>query len=243
MRASWSELEDYLRGFAEELLERPSAILIISGHWEENLPTVNASAAPTLLFDYDGFPEHTYRLTWPAPGSPKLALRVRELLGTAGIDSAQNETRGWDHGVFVPMKVMFHDADIPVVQLSLQRGLDPATHLAIGRALRPLRDEGVLLIGSGQTYHNMHGFFVGRNRTDPEAEAFDAWLRHAMLDDAMRDNHLINWETAPGARHAHPREEHLLPLMVVAGAASGEAGHIVFHGQALSKPISGFRFG
>lgn len=243
MRASWSELENYLRGFAEELLEPPSAILIISGHWEESLPTVNASAAPTLLFDYDGFPEHTYRLTWHAPGSPELALRVREMLGNAGIDSAKNETRGWDHGVFVPMKVMFPSADVPVVQLSLQRELDPATHLAIGRALRPLRDEGVLLIGSGQTYHNMRGLFAGRNRADSEAEAFDSWLRHAMLDGATRDNYLVNWEKTPGARQAQPREDHLLPLMVVAGAASGEAGHLVFQGRVLGKPISGFRFG
>lgn len=243
MRAAWNELEDYLRGLADGFSELPRAILIISGHWEEDKPTVNASAAPTLLFDYDGFPEHTYRLTWPAPGSPTLALRVRELLGAAGIDSAQNTTRGWDHGVFVPMKVMFPAADVPVVQLSLQRGLDPETHLALGRALRPLRDEGVLIIGSGQTYHNMRGLFASRGRSDPAAEAFDRWLRHAMRDGATRDHALVNWETAPDARYAQPREDHLLPLMVAAGAASGEAGHIVFHGQALGKPISGFRFG
>jgi aromatic ring-opening dioxygenase catalytic subunit (LigB family) len=242
MRAAWNELETHLRNFASTLSERPSSILIVSGHWEEERPTVNSGAAPSLLFDYGGFPDHTYRLTWPAPGAPTLATRVQELLGSAGIVSAENHQRGWDHGVFVPMKVMFPAADIPVVQLSMQRGLDPAAHLAIGHALKPLREEGVLIVGSGQTYHNMRGF-SGNGRSDPDAEAFDAWLRAAMVDGATRDQALIHWEQAPGARQAQPHEDHLLPLMVAAGAASGEPGHIDFHGQALGKPISGFRFG
>ena len=243
MRESWSELESYLRKFASTLSEPIGAILIVSGHWEEDRPTVNAGAAPPLLFDYGGFPDYTYRLTWPAPGAPDLAARVRELLGAAGIASAENAVRGWDHGVFVPMKVMFPAADIPVVQLSLQHGLDPMTHLAIGRALKPLRDERVMIVGSGQTYHNMRGFTSGGGRVDPAAEAFDNWLREAMLDGAARDRMLIEWEKAPGARTAQPHEDHLLPLMVVAGAASGERGNIEFHGHALGKPISGFRFG
>ena len=242
MRDAWSELEGYLRTFTATLAEPPRAILIISGHWEEDRPTVNAGAAPNLLFDYGGFPDYTYRLTWPAPGAPELATRVRQLLDDAGIVSGSNGVRGWDHGVFVPMKVMFPDADIPVLQLSMQRGLDPAVHLAIGRALRPVRDEGVLIVGSGQTYHNMRGF-SGRSGPDPEAEAFDAWLRAAIPHGAERDRALTDWEKAPGARHAQPHEDHLLPLMVAAGAASGEPGHIDFHGQALGKPISGFRFG
>ncbi len=243
MRETWCELESYLRGFAETLEERPRAILIVSGHWEEARPTVNAGAAPPLLFDYGGFPAHTYELTWPAPGDPGLATRVRDLLAEAGIDSGADMSRGWDHGVFVPMKVMFPHADIPTVQLSLQHGLDPATHLVIGRALKPLRDEGVLILGSGQTYHNMRGFLGGRGRADPAAEAFDAWLRAAVTDGATRDRSLIAWEEAPGARQAQPHEDHLLPLMVAAGAASGEPGEIAFLGHALGKPISGFRFG
>ena len=129
------------------------------------------------------------------------------------------------------------------MQLSLQRGLDPATHLAIGRALRPLRNDGVLIVGSGQTYHNMSGFIGSSGGVDPDAEAFDAWLRAAMADGATRDGSLIEWERAPGARQAQPFEDHLLPLMVAAGAASGEAGQTAFHGHALGKPISGFRFG
>lgn len=192
MREAWSGLEHYLRNFASSLSARPSAILIISGHWQEDRPTVNAGAAPPLLFDYAG-----YRLTWPAPGSPALAARVRALLGAAGIDSAEDTTRGWDHGVFVPMKVVFPEADVPVVQLSLCNGLDPATHLAIGRALKPLRSEGVLIVGSGQTYHNMRGFRSGGGGSDLPAEAFDRWLRDAMQDGATRDDALLAWEKAP----------------------------------------------
>ena len=242
MRSAWRELEESLRGFTDTLTERPRAILAISGHWEAAQPTVNSGAAPPLLYDYGGFPDHTYRLQWPAPGSPVLAVKVRERLAAAGIASASDDHRGWDHGVFVPFKVMFPQADIPVVQLSLQQGLDPAAHLAIGRALTSLRQDGVLIIGSGQTYHNIRGFGDGQG-PDPAAEAFDAWLREAMVDPSRRDEALVAWERAPGARAAQPHEDHLLPLMVAAGAASGEPGAIVFHGHVLGKPISGFRFG
>lgn len=242
MRDTWAELETYLRSFMATLAERPRAIIAVSGHWEEVVPTVNVGARPPLLYDYGGFPDHTYRLTWPAPGEPDLAARVYDLLSDAGIASGTNGTRGWDHGIFVPLKVMLPDADVPLVQLSMRQGLDPAAHLAIGRALKPLRDEGVLILGSGQTYHNMRGFFGG-GAVDPKAEAFDAWLRDAMLDGATRDEALIRWAEAPGARDSQPHEDHLLPLMVAAGAASGEAGAVHFHGHALGKPISGFRFG
>ena len=243
MRDTWGELEAYLRGFTTTLDERPRALLVVSGHWEEARPTVNAGAAPPLLFDYGGFPAHTYELTWAAPGEPSLANRVRDLLGAAGIESGSDTSRGWDHGVFVPLKVMFPRADVPTVQLSLQHGLDPARHLAIGRALTPLREEGVLIVGSGQSYHNMRGFMAGSGGVDPAAEAFDAWLREAMVDGATRERSLIGWERAPGARQAQPHEDHLLPLMVAAGAACGEPGQTAFHGHALGKPISGFRFG
>lgn len=243
MRRTWLELETYLTRFAQRLAPQPRAILIVSGHWEAPVPTVNAGQAPTLLFDYEGFPLHTYQLSWPAPGSPMLAARVRHLLWDAGLSSDEEINRGWDHGVFVPMKVVFPDAAIPVVQLSLQRGLDPEKHIAIGRALRPLRSEGVLIIGSGQTYHNMHGFLLGRTDPDRMAYAFDRWLCKEMIDGATRDLALINWKKAPGARYAQPYEDHLMPLMVAAGAASGEPGYIDFHGHALGKPISGFRFG
>jgi aromatic ring-opening dioxygenase catalytic subunit (LigB family) len=242
MRDSWVELESYLSNFASTLEERPRALLVISGHWEQSRPTVNVGTAPPLLFDYAGFPRHTYALTWPAPGAPDVAARVCELLGLAGIESRAEALRGWDHGVFVPLKVMFPAADIPTVQLSLQSGVDAATHLAIGQALAPLRKEGVLILGSGQSYHNMRGFMRGAG-SDPTAEAFDAWLRRAVRDGGTRDAALVGWEEAPGARDAQPHEDHLLPLMVAAGAAAGEPGQVAFHGHALGKPISGFRFG
>lgn len=132
IRDTWHELETYLRGFMAALAEQPRAILAISGHWETDVPTVNAGERPPLLFDYGGFPEHTYRLTWPAPGHPALAARVRELLSVVGIASGVETARGWDHGIFVPLKVMVPGADIPLVQLSLQRGLDPDAHLRSG---------------------------------------------------------------------------------------------------------------
>ena len=241
MRAAWKPLEDYLVGFAAALGERPPALLVVSGHWEEAVATVNVAPAPPLLFDYQGFPDHTYRITWPAPGSPELGSRVRDLLGRSGFPTAADDRRGYDHGVFVPLKVAFPDATIPVVQLSMLRSLDPAAHLAIGRALRPLREQGVLIIGSGQTYHNMRGF--GASGPDPKAETFDSWLRHAVTDTATRDQSLIDWDRAPGARDAQPHEDHLLPLMVAAGAASGDPATVDFHGHVLGKPVSGFRFG
>ena len=243
MRNSWRELEAYLCDFARTLDKLPRAILIISGHWEEAWPTVNAGIKPSLLFDYSGFPEHTYRLTWPAPGLPDLALRICDLLRMNGIESDSDSSRGWDHGVFVPLKVMFPDADIPTVQLSLQQGLDPATHLDIGRALAPLRNEDVLIIGSGQTYHNMSGFMHRGSAADPAAEAFNEWLCKALIDGVTRDHSLIEWALAPGARQAQPYEDHLLPLMVAAGAAAGEPGNVVFQAHVHGKPISGFRFG
>lgn len=143
MRTAWQPLESYLRGFASALRERPRALMVVSGHWQERVPTVNTSAAPPLLFDYHGFPDYTYRLEWPAPGSPEIAKRICALLDGAGLSSGAHHDRGYDHGVFVPLKVALPDADVPVVQLSLQQGLDPATHLAIGRALKPLREQGV----------------------------------------------------------------------------------------------------
>ena len=158
----WDRMAAYLRGIDASLGRRPAAILVISGHWETAEPTVNTALRPPLLFDYSGFPEHTYRLTYPVAGSPALAARVRGLLSTAGIPSGEDPHRGLDHGVFVPFKVMYPDADVPVVQLSLNRNRDASTHLAMGRALAPLRDEDVLIVGSGMSYHNLREFFVDR---------------------------------------------------------------------------------
>jgi aromatic ring-opening dioxygenase catalytic subunit (LigB family) len=241
----WDKMAAYLRGIADDLPERPRAVLVISGHWEEPAATVNTATQPSLLFDYYGFPEHTYHLTYPAAGSPELAARVRGLLAEAGIASAEDAERGLDHGVFVPFKLIFPDASIPVVQLSLLQGLDPQAHLALGRALAPLRDEGVLIVGSGMSYHNLRHFMRNEPVSNGQAVHFDRWLVDTVTDadPRRRDQGLTAWAEAPDALACHPRAEHLLPLMVAAGAAGDDLGRQSYGEPLLGKPLSGFRFG
>src|SRR5690606_22105940 len=193
---------------------------------------------PPMLYDYYGFPPESYRVTWPAPGNPALANRVRGLLEKAGFKTAADAKRGYDHGTFVPLKLTYPDAEIPTVQLSLKTGLDPAEHLAMGRALAPLRDEGVFIVGSGMSFHNMRAF--RDRRFVPVSETFDTWLREtATLPAAERDRRLADWTSAPGARACHPREEHLLPLMVCAGAAGEDRGTVDYSGTCMAMRISG----
>jgi len=241
----WDRMAAYLRGIDQSLRERPAAILVVSGHWEAPQPTVNVAEKPALLFDYSGFPEHTYQLTYPVAGSPALAARVRALLDPAGFQSAEERSRGLDHGVFVPLKVMYPAADVPLVQLSLDASRDQARHLAIGRALAPLRDEGVLIVGSGMSYHNLREFFADRPESNHAAEDFDAWLNDILInrDANAREAGLAVWRSAPGARASHPTPEHLLPLHVAAGAALGDAAQRTYSDRLLGKPISGFQFG
>jgi len=243
--ALWDKMAAYLRGIDASLGTRPKAVLVISGHWGTAVPTVNTSLAHTLLFDYYGFPEHTYRLTYPATGSPEVAERVRELLAKDHFLSDEDGQRGLDHGVFVPFKLIYPNADVPVVQLSLQSDLDPATHLAVGRALAPLRDEGVLIVGSGMSYHNLRSFFVDDARANRPAGEFDEWLNGAVTapDGKERAAKLIMWRDAPGAVASHPTPEHLLPLLIAAGAAEGDVATRVYSDRLLGKPISGFQFG
>ena len=239
----WERMAAYLRGIDASLGVRPKAVLVISAHWEEAVPTVNVAARPPLFYDYYGFPEHTYRLTYPAPGSPELAARVRELLAGAGIASAEDAGRGLDHGVFVPFKLIYPDADVPMVQLSLIAGLDAQAHLAFGRALAPLRDEGVLIVGSGMSYHNLREFFNGSR--SPLADDFDRWLAETAADpDArVRDARLAAWHEAPGALACHPRSEHLIPLMVAAGAAGDDRGRSTYQERLMGKAVSAIQFG
>jgi len=241
----WDAMGAYLRGIAATLPAQPQAVLVISAHWETPVATVNVARQPALLFDYYGFPEHTYRLTYPVPGAPGLAQRVRELLGEAGLASAEDAERGLDHGVFVPFKLIYPDAQIPMVQLSLLEGLDPTAHLALGRALAPLRDEGVLIVGSGMSYHNLREFFRDEPVSNAQAQQFDDWLIDTVTayDPVQRAARLAAWPSAPGARSSHPRAEHLLPLMVAAGAAGADAGAHAYGERVLGKAISGFRFG
>jgi aromatic ring-opening dioxygenase catalytic subunit (LigB family) len=237
----WDGLAAYLRGIDGSLGVRPKAVLVISGHWENPLPTLNIAAKPGLLFDYYGFPEHTYRLKYPTAGAPELASRVRALLEDAGFKSDVETRRGLDHGVFVPFLLISPKADIPILQLSLQASLDPGLHLALGRALAPLREQGVLIVGSGMSYHNLADMFSGRGAES--AAAFDAWLGEAVKDPASRDQLLAKWRQAPGGAASHPREEHLIPLMVAAGAGQGERGVRSFGESIGGKQISGFQFG
>jgi aromatic ring-opening dioxygenase catalytic subunit (LigB family) len=237
----WDALAAYLRGIDGALGVRPRSVVVVSGHWEAPKPTLNIAAHPRLLFDYYGFPDHTYRLTYPASGAPELEPRVRELLARAGIDADVDRDRGLDHGVFVPFLLVYPQADVPILQLSLQRGLDPSLHLRMGKALSPLRDEGVLIVGSGMSYHNLGALFSGQGAE--AAVAFDAWLAEATRNPETRDAKLAAWHSAPGGPESHPREEHLIPLMVAAGAADGDAGVLAFRGAIAGKPISGFQFG
>jgi aromatic ring-opening dioxygenase catalytic subunit (LigB family) len=240
-RAELDSLAAYLRSIAALTPTKPKALLVISAHWEEPRPTLMTGANPPLLFDYYGFPPASYQLTWPAPGAPKVAARVRELLAAAQLTPMENADRGYDHGTFVPLKLAYPEADIPVVQLSLIQGLDPALHLVMGKALAPLRDEGVFIIGSGMSYHNLRAFGPAGRKP---AAAFDAWLRETTAaDPAKRDQGLVAWASAPSARQAHPREEHLMPLMVIAGAAGQDRGSTAFSGTFAGLQLSAHHFG
>ena len=240
-RQTWEKLRHYLAGLVASLPERPKAFLVVTAHWEEAAATVSVNAAPGMVYDYYGFPAHTYELKYPAPGAPALGRRAAELIRAAGLPCAEDAERGYDHGVFVPMLIVDPSAEIPVVMVSLQRDLDPAQHIALGRALAPLREEGVVIVGSGMSYHDLRHFRDGDGR---DAATFDAWLgQAATAAPAARDEALTHWAEAPSGRACHPREEHLLPLMVTAGAAGDDVGVRDFQDVIGGKTISAFRFG
>lgn len=209
-------------------IKRPSAILVISAHWEEKTPTLTAGDNPPLIYDYYGFPEESYRITYPCPGEPDLAGQIHEVFKTAGISSSMDQSRGFDHGLFIPLKIMYPEADIPCIQLSLLNSLDPASHLEIGTQLGNIEYENLLIIGSGFSFHNMREFFAPETDESKEKnELFEKWLIETCTDKNMdeqnRQERLSQWEKAPGARFCHPREEHLLPLHVCCGMAAAPA--------------------
>lgn len=239
-QGTWTGMERFLRELRSSLPEDPAGILIVSGHWETRGFALTASARPPLVFDYYGFPPHTYQLRYDAPGSPALAARTATLLQEAGFRSTLDPSRGLDHGVFVPLKVAFPDAVVPVVELSLDASLDADLHLAAGRALAPLRAEGILVMGAGMSFHNLRA--LGDARLTEPSRQFDAWLNEASCAPAgERSTRLSRWMDAPAARLAHPRHEHLLPLMVAAGA-SDKPGRRIFSEMVLGTLISGFAF-
>lgn len=242
---TWDRMAAFLRSLPADVGATPRAILAVTGHWETDDLRVTAGAQPSLIYDYYGFPESTYQLKYPAPGSPALAAEVAGLLRAASFPTTEDPERGFDHGVFIPFLVAFPEARIPVVELSVRKDLDPAAHIAIGRALAPLREDGVLILATGMSYHNLRGFFSNDPRATAASEAFDAWLEQAVVEaePAERERRLIAWETAPAARQCHPQEEHLLPLMVAAGAAGSDRAIHAYSDKVLGKALSGFRFG
>ena len=241
-KADLDALAQYLRQLRHLPQSVPAAVLVVSAHWEAPVPTLMTAAQPPMFYDYYGFPPESYTITWPAPGAPALAARVQALLKAAGLPSAVDPQRGYDHGTFVPLKLTYPEANVPTLQLSLQAGLDPLRHLAIGRALAPLREEGVFIVGSGMSYHNMRGF--GQPGAKASAQQFDTWLHETVvLPRVQRDQRLADWAQAPAARAAHPREEHLLPLTVMAGAAGADLGKVGYSGQVMGVPITAVHFG
>ena len=241
---AWDATARFLKGIAASLPEKPKAILMISAHWLETEFRVTGAAQPGLIYDYYGFPAHTYELRYPAPGNPDLASRIVGLLNAAGLEASREESRGYDHGMFIPLKLMFPEAQIPVLQLSLRKDLDPQALLEAGRALDQLRDEGVLIVGSGMSFHNMRGY--GDPHFGPLSDEFDAWLSSTIEAPAeQREAGLVHWEQAPSARLCHPAggEEHLLPLMLVAGAANDSQGRKLFSDRVMETTLSAFGFG
>ncbi len=242
MRAALAPLEQALADIPAQLPEPPKAILMISGHWEANEVRVMHAAKPPMVYDYYGFPPHTYDITYPAPGAPELAERAAALIGAAGLPVALDEVQGFDHGNFVPTYVMYPKADVPVFQVSMLHSYDPEAHFRLGRALAPLREEGVLIIGSGLSYHNLRQFGPGAK---VPSEAFDAWL-DAALAKAPEDRTaaLLNWESAPYARSCHAREDHLVPLFAALGAAETGKATRIYHQKMIFGGVtaSSWRF-
>ncbi len=218
--ASHQAMVDFMLQLPSQL-RKPDAILVISAHWEESAATLIGAHPPPMFYDYYGFPDKAYEVTYPAPGSPNLANRIAELLRKGNIPAHIDPQRGFDHGLFIPLKLMYPQADIPSLQLSLLRGLNSAAHIALGKALRELMHENILVVGSGFSFHNMRAFsWQGINAPDPANDAFQNWLIEVCtgpIPHSEREQLLIEWEKAPSARYCHPREEHLLPLHVCCG--------------------------
>lgn len=239
--AGHRKMVDTLQAVAATL-NKPSAIIVFSAHWEERKATITSGAHPALIYDYYGFPEESYDIEYPAPGHPELARKVFSRLKDNYIDAVLDDNRGFDHGLFIPLKIMYPQADISCIQVSLVKGLDPMTHINIGEALAGLELETLLVIGSGFSFHNMKAFFTpDTNESQAQNASFEDWLidtcSNPDLDENERTSRLVNWEKTPAARYCHPREEHLLPLHVCYGLAKRPCRE-VFELTILGKKAS-----
>jgi len=243
MRAFFAPLERSLKQMVADHGTRPRAILMISGHWEETDVGIMGAARPPMLYDYSGFPPHTYQITYDAPGAPDVAARALGLLQKAGIAAHIDPDRGFDHGLYAPMEVMYPQANMPIFQVSMLTSYDPAAHFAIGRALRPLRDEGIMIVGSGLSFHNLR---LPRGAGKVPSAEFDAWLFDAMMaDPEARRQAMLDWETAPAARICHAQEDHLVPIFVALGAAEDEPARRIYHhtSEMTGITVSNYKFG
>lgn len=245
--AGHRDMSKMLRSLQEQVAKSP-AIVLITAHWQGECVQLSGAAHPPLLFDYYGFPPETYNYTYPAPGAPDLAKEVEALLSESGIASFIDDDRGFDHGTFVPMMLIRPQSDIKILQMSVLESLDPDAHIAVGKALSPLLETGVTFIGSGLSFHNLKAMLRGQPNKGAEDEAFDIWLNNTLLDETLtkanRENRLVNWTNAPGARFCHPQEEHLMPLHVCFGAASaaGLACENIYRETLMGFMTSAFRW-
>ncbi|GAX79046.1 hypothetical protein CEUSTIGMA_g6486.t1 [Chlamydomonas eustigma] len=248
------DVADFFKKAPSLLPRPPTAILSVTAHWEEDQVTLGTCAAPPMLYDYYGFPPEAYQVKYNAPGpSSELVKRVKELLVAANIPVKEDSKRGFDHGTFVPLMLMFPEAKIPILQMSLVTGLDPEHHIKIGEALAALRDEGVFIMCSGSSFHNL-GALIGRtggserDRVFQAGKVFDDWMLDTVVKKSgnVRKAELSKWANAPGAKESHPREEHLIPLMVAVGSgglsAKGIHAHSCLSNETSGTPISSFLF-
>ncbi|MDR5822354.1 class III extradiol ring-cleavage dioxygenase [Caballeronia sp. LZ043] len=241
----YDQLEESLKSVRRELGEAPRAVLMISGHWESDRFWLSSAAHPPMYYDYSGFPEHTYRIRYDAPGDPELAELIRDLLQQGGQPTGLDPHRGFDHGTFSLMHTLYREGELPLVQLSMKADFDPAEHIRVGELLAPLRDQGVLIIGSGFSFHDTRSIINGAGQQS--TAKFDGWLGETLTSSSPQERRrrLIDWVNAPSARAARPREDHLIPLMVALGAAGDDRGHRVYHESAFMGSItaSSYRFG
>ena len=240
--ATHDKMIAFMKGL-DETLHKPEAIVVFSAHWEENTIAVQSGPEPSMLYDYYGFPEEAYQLKYPCKGHPALAAKIHGLLLDAGLDAVQDDARPYDHGSYIPLMMIYPEADIPVIQVSLHHSLAPSVHVAMGEALKPLLEENILFIGSGFSFHNMRRCdFSGKNATDPVNDEFQEVLIDLCSeqpDDITRREAFRNWKEISGAKYAHPREEHLLPLHVCVGLSAGK-GEKVFDDYIVGKRAVGF---